>query len=230
MRNATLKFLSEETYVVPHHVHHRFADQPGDPYNPNGGWLYVYFARANHQSIATDLSPSDYARAASLLAHVGVVANTYAQYQRWGSIAHPLRTLVHFALNWFFWGAIFYAIGGMSLLTAVFGFGWVWTFSIRTFNFNGHHPKKAYRDGIDFDRRSHALNQFGPGLIAGEWHNNHHLFPKSARTGFLPGQIDTPWWIISAAHKLGIVASLNDQREEFLRDHAPAGDAILTLS
>ncbi len=230
LRNATLKLLSEETYVISHHVHHAFSDQPGDPYNPKGGWLYVYFARINHQAVATDLSPSDYARLTSLLSHTGMRINTYAQYQRWGSIAHPLRTIVQFALNWAFWGAVFYAVGGMPLATSALGFGFVWTFGIRNFNFKGHHPRLDYREGVDFDRKSRALNQLLPGLAAGEWHNNHHLFPKSARTGFLPGQIDIPWWLISGAHKLGIVSSVNDQREDFLREYAPTRDALFSLS
>ena len=63
-----------------------------------------------------------------------------------------------------------------------------------TYNFEGHGKGKDKRkEGIDFNTKDLSINQVWPGYAAGEWHNNHHLFPKSARNGFLPYQLDLPW-------------------------------------
>ena len=40
------------------------------------------------------------------------------------------------------------------------------------------------------------------------WHNNHHAFPKSAKLGLLPNQIDLGWGLIKAVEKLGLAARM----------------------
>jgi fatty-acid desaturase len=59
-QNLTLKAIPEEIYVLSHHVHHAKSDQPGDPYNANGGFLYCFLADVNHQLINCNLSETDY--------------------------------------------------------------------------------------------------------------------------------------------------------------------------
>jgi stearoyl-CoA desaturase (delta-9 desaturase) len=54
-----------------------------------------------------------------------------------------------------------------------------------------------------------------PGLVAGEWHNNHHLFPNGAKSGFLPYQVDLPWLFIRGLHRIGVVRSYRDYQAEF---------------
>jgi stearoyl-CoA desaturase (delta-9 desaturase) len=58
------------------------------------------------------------------------------------------------------------------------------------------------------------------GLLAGEWHNNHHLFPGSARCGFLPGQLDLAWVYIYSLRRLGMVAWYKDSKKEFLKKYS----------
>mgnify|MGYP003394196840 FL=1 len=94
VRNAVIKIVPEETYVISHHVHHRFSEQPGDPYNVHCGWLYCFLADTNHQAIRKDLSEKDYLQLCKLMAHTGIKLNSYAQYQRWGSLCHPLTTAI----------------------------------------------------------------------------------------------------------------------------------------
>ncbi|HEX4348301.1 MAG TPA: fatty acid desaturase [Vicinamibacterales bacterium] len=215
-RQLVIKVLPEETYVVSHHVHHAKSDQPGDPYNARGGFLYCFLADANHQPIEPNLSEVDYARVAGLLAHTGVRCNSYAEYQRWGSIANPYRTFAVAALNWAVWYAIFYAIGGAHLAVAIFGGACVWALGVRTFNYEGHgRGDDKRRDGVDFNRNDLSINQMWPGFVSGEWHNNHHMFPNSARAGFLPYQLDLAWVYISFLHRIGAVSSYNDSRPAF---------------
>jgi sn-1 stearoyl-lipid 9-desaturase len=219
-RNLVVKLVPEEIYVVSHHVHHRFPDTPGDPYNPQAGWLYCFLADANHQGIARDLDEREYERAGKLIEHTGVRINSYQQYRAWGSLCHPGWTILHFVANWSFWYGVFFLAGGHALAMTLFGASGVWALGVRTFNYEGHGKgADRKRAGIDFHQRDRSVNQLWPGFVAGEWHNNHHLFPNSARSGFLPHQVDLAWRFIHLMSVVGAVASYNDAKGEFYSQH-----------
>ena len=219
-RNLVIKVIPEEIYIVSHHVHHKYSEKPWDPYNVNGGWLYCFLADANHQAISRTLSEDGYARVARMVAHTGVKTNSYAQYQKWGSVCHPARTVFHYAFNWAANFALFYWIGGMPLAIAIFGMAGVWAFGVRTYNYDGHGRGTDRRqNGIDFNREDQSVNQIWPGYVAGEWHNNHHLYPSSACSGFLPYQFDGAWQIIRFWHKAGLVSSYRNDQKAFLASH-----------
>jgi len=219
-RNLVLKIIPEEIYVVSHYVHHQFSEMPGDPYNVHGGWLYCFLADVNHQSVARDLSEKDYVQLCRLMQDTGVRLNSYSQYQKWGSLCHPAFTIAHYLCNWVFWFGMFYLIGGFPLATALFGFAGVWAIGVRTFNYDGHgRGKDRKRDGIDFNKNDWSVNQVWPGYVAGEWHNNHHLFPNGARSGFLPYQLDLPWIAIRLLNHMGAISSYRDHKPVFLREY-----------
>lgn len=219
-RNLSFKVIPEEIYVISHHVHHQFSEQPGDPYNVHGGWLYCFLSDVNHHPIARNLSEKDYLQLTRLMNHTGVKVNSYAQYQRWGSLAHPARTVAHYALNWAAWFGIFYAIGGPSVAFAIFGMAVIWAFGVRTFNYDGHGGGKDKRvDGVDFNRRDLSINQLWPGYVSGEWHNNHHLYPNGARAGFLWYQLDLAWIFVRVYSLLGGISTYRDYKREFYRDY-----------
>ena len=220
VRNLVIKVIAEEIYVISHHVHHAYSEKPGDPYNAHGGFLYCFLADVNHQLIARNLSEHDYSRLSQLMAHTGVRCNTYAQYQKWGSLCSPVRTVAAFALNWAFWYGIFFLLGGHALAIALFGATGFWAFGVRTFNYEGHGRGVDKRQrGIDFNREDFSINQIWPGYVSGEWHNNHHLFANGARAGFLPYQLDLAWLFIRFYYAVGGITSYRDYKEEFLRDY-----------
>lgn len=215
-QNLTVSMIPEEIYVISHHVHHAKSDQPGDPYNAKAGFLYCFLADVNHQPIAKDLSQLDYTRVRLLMRHTGVKGNTYQQYQRWGSYANPGNTLICWMLNWSFWYLAFYLMGGHALACTLFGAAGVWAVGVRTFNYEGHGKGKNRKvHGVDFGTKDNSINQIWPGIVAGEWHNNHHLFPKSARSGFKPYQIDLAWYYIKLMSILGAVSSYKDFKKQF---------------
>lgn len=219
-RNLVLKIVPEETYVISHHVHHCKSDMPGDPYNAHAGFLYCFLADTNHQQISQTLSREDYPRVAALLKDTGVVPNTYEQYLYWGSIAHPVRVIANWILNWIFWFGIFVLIGGLPLAFACFAGAAVWAVGIRTFNFEGHGKGKDKRTkGTDFDWDDMSINQRWPGYVAGEWHNNHHLYPNSAQSGFLPHQVDLAWVYVWLLNKIGGVSAYNNSKKDFLEKY-----------
>ena len=225
-QNLVIRTFPEEIYVVSHHVHHAKSDEPGDPYNPQGGFWYCMLSDVNHQSIAKDLSEADYNKAAHFMRQTGVQINSYKQYQKWGSISTPAYTIGMWLLNWSFWYTMYYLIGGHGLATALFTGGMMWFIFVRAFNYTGHGKGEAkHVDGIDFDRRNLSINQTRPGLLAGEWHNNHHLYPASARAGFLPYQLDLAWVYIYSLYKIGAVSSYRDSKQDFLKRYVAQKNA-----
>lgn len=219
-QNLAIKTFPEEVYVVSHHVHHAKSDKPGDPYNPQAGLMYCMLSDVNHQAIAKNLSEEDYGRTARFLQHTGVWSNSYAAYQKWGSVASPLYTVGIWLLNWAFWYAVFYFMGGHGLACTLFSAALFWFVLVRAFNYTGHGKGHAkHVDGIDFDRRNLSLNQWRPGYFAGEWHNNHHLYPASARAGFLPSQLGLAWVYIYCLYKLGMVVAYKDNKKDFLKKY-----------
>jgi sn-1 stearoyl-lipid 9-desaturase len=219
-QNLVLKTFPEEIYVVSHHVHHAKSDEPGDPYNPQGGFMYCMLSDVNHQSIAKDLNEGDYYRASSFLKHTGVGINSYIQYRKWGSIASPFYTIRLWLFNWAFWFILFYMVGGPGLACALFSGAMFWFVFVRAFNYTGHGTgKDRHIDGIDFDRSNLSINQTRPGFFSGEWHNNHHLYPGSARAGFLKYQLDLAWVYIWIMNRLGAISSYHDSKKEFIKKY-----------
>jgi sn-1 stearoyl-lipid 9-desaturase len=218
IQNMVIKTFPVELYVISHHVHHVKSDQPGDPYNACGGLMYCMLADVNHQSISKNLSIQEYNKAANFISHTGVVTNSYSQYKKWGSISSPFYITILWSANWVFWYCIFYLIDGNGLACAMFGAAMFWMILVRMFNYTGHGKGEIkHKDGIDYDRRNLSINQIRPGLFSGEWHNNHHLYPASARAGFLPYQIDLAWIFIFMMYKIGIVSSYHDSKKEFMQ-------------
>lgn len=230
-QNLTLKIIPEEVYVVSHHVHHTLSDQPGDPYNAGGGFLYCFLADVNHQPISRNLCEKGYGKCVHLMRHTGVKANSYENYQKWGTIASPVRYTLGVLLNWAFWFTAFYLIGGMALVCALFGSAVIWAVGVRTFNYEGHGKgEDKRREGVDHNRNDMSVNQLWPGFVAGEWHNNHHLFPKSARSGFKPHQIDFAWCYIKFMSIIGAVSSYRDSKKQFLAEYCqPAAVTVVPV-
>jgi stearoyl-CoA desaturase (Delta-9 desaturase) len=219
-QNLVIKTFPEEIYVVSHHVHHVKSDVPGDPYNPKGGFMYCMLAHINHQRIAKNLDEADYAKVCAFLKHTGIGMNTYQQYKKWGTVASPAYTISLWLINWACWYGLLFLIGGHGLACAIFTAAMMWSMFIPAFNFTGHGKGKTkHVDGIDFDRTNLSINQTRPGLLAGEWHNNHHLYPGSARAGFLPYQIDLAWIYIFLLYKIGAVSSYHDSKKDFMKKY-----------
>ena len=67
-----------------------------------------------------------------------------------------------------------------------------------------HQPKSAllYVEGVCVQGQN--LPQLGLITCGEAFHENHHAFPNSAKLGFLPGQTDPGWWLVSTLEFLGL--------------------------
>lgn len=191
--------LREESYVIPHRVHHSMSDKPGDPYGPHLGWLGSYLGTESQQKMRRDISRAEFERLSKSLEHIGFIHNSHAQYQRTGSVENVWHWLARVAFVNVFWCMIAWWLAGAWGVQAWLSSVFFYSLLVRDFNFRGH---GGYFGEI---QPPHPLNQVFYGLIAGEWHDNHHVHPRLARCGQAWWQIDIPYGIIRLMHAVGIV-------------------------
>src|ERR1044071_3279610 len=98
----------EESYVIPHRIHHSKSDQPGDPYGPHLGWLGSYLATESQQKLNRHITQKEYDRLAKSLEHIGFPVNSYEQFQRAGSIEVVCYYVARAAFANLFWPALAY--------------------------------------------------------------------------------------------------------------------------
>jgi fatty-acid desaturase len=193
----------EECYVIPHRVHHWSSDEPGDPYGPHLGWLGSYLATESQQKFNRNISRAEYDRFAKSLEHIGFPRNSYEQFQRTGSV----ENLWHYAARTVFvnllWPAAAFAVAGWTGALAWFSGVFLYTFLVRDFNYRGHGGL------LGTQPKGIPLNQVFYGLVAGEWHENHHNHPRLARSGLAWWQMDIPYCIIKAMSLCRIVTHYN---------------------
>jgi len=219
----------EEIYALLHYPHHLYTDSADDPYGPHLGRLGSYVASGRFR-IDTKLTEGEYDRLKRLISHVPIVCSSLATFKRWGSVEHPIHYLGRLLFANAVWGGISYVIAGPSGVMVWYTTVFLFTFLMRDFNYRGHGGGRVrHRDAWDFSRDTLALNQWFYGLIASEWHNNHHMFPRSAKNGFLAGQIDVAFGMVVGLRWLGVVDSVNDHTSMF-RERIARSDEVMSYA
>ena len=105
---------------------------------------------------------------------------------------------VPLALALFAYGGIGFVLWGVGLRVAVSLAGhWVTVHFAHT---RGERP--FVQDDIAIDGRN--LPALGLVTFGEAFHNNHHAFPRSARMGHDPSQIDPGWWAIRTLAAFGL--------------------------
>ena len=197
----------EESYVIPHRIHHSKSDEIGDPYGPHLGWLGSYLATESQQKTNRNISRADYERLAKSLEHIGFIKNSYEEFQRVGSVEKVWHYLARVLVANLAWTSLGYAFAGWAGLLGWLSGVFFYSFLVRDFNYRGHGGFLGnHHPGV-------PLNHIFYGFIAGEWHENHHVYPRSARCGLAWWQLDVPYWIIRAMALSGVVVHLNAPAE-----------------
>lgn len=197
--------LTVTEYAAIHRCHHAFPDKPGDPHSPHlqegeglvkvlrglwhahSGWLFTgnLNLKDKIQRYASDLLADPVIPTLDRLHYVWVML---------GLILPALLGLVitrtwSGALTAFLWGGLF----RMFLQDQV-------EFSGRGIaHYFGNRPFEV--DGF-------SANNWTAIISLGEWHNNHHAFPNSAKQGLEPWQLDLSYLVIVALEKLGLVRNV----------------------
>ncbi|MBX2884242.1 MAG: hypothetical protein KTR32_30080 [Granulosicoccus sp.] len=210
-------FFGDDSYAIPHLVHHAKTDQAGDPYGPHIGWLASFLGPYINTCINPNISEKSYAAIRKRFSHINIKTNDYARFQETGIVESLWRFLIRKLIAQVLWISLSYYLGGVPFVFAYFAGVFVVLTIILDFNWRGHGGNFRFtkKEGWEFDQRTRALNQRIYGLLGSEWHDNHHHYPTSANNGFLPTQFDFSFWVIRTMKRLGIVSHYNDSTGAF---------------
>jgi stearoyl-CoA desaturase (delta-9 desaturase) len=197
---AGLSFGNAVHFAGKHRLHHRHADTGRDVHSPGQGWWQCWLG---------SLMDCGYSEAA--IRHEAAPWFVYpelALLYRCGSLPALLLCALLFALGGFSTMAIAGCLPAVLLLHQ----------SSAVNYFCHRHGARVFRTRDN--SRNHllvALLTFGEG-----WHNNHHRFPRSARSGLRWRQIDMFYWVICALEAVGLVWDVQRIPDHRLRSAALA--------
>ena len=190
-------------WVTIHRQHHRFADTDDDPHTPRRGfwdahflWTRERFLAASAPARVLQYAPDLEAQAFYRVLRDGVTLRLLLQ-------ALPLALWL--GVDGVLWGLVVRYVVTSNAIWSVNSVGHGWGF-------------RAYRR--DDQSTNHvwvALASFGEG-----WHNNHHAFPRSARFGLRPWQLDLGWWSLRGLERLGLAHDLRQPEAAEVACGSPA--------
>jgi stearoyl-CoA desaturase (delta-9 desaturase) len=200
-------------WVANHRRHHVFSDTAGDPHSPHhhGGGIGGELKGLWHAHLGwlfTARSTSSRRHSADLLADRDIVVLD-AMFPMWCALSLALP----FGLGWLLGGTLGAAV------SALFWAGLVRVCVLHhaTWSINSLCHMFGRRPFVTKDRSGNV------GVLAvvsmGEsWHNGHHAFPRSARHGLLPGQLDTSALLIRGFERVGWVGDVHWPTPEAIRN------------
>ncbi len=187
-------------WATMHRAHHRYTDQPLDPHSPRFGWLHAFNGWMFHARYPEHIDPA--AQGKDLLKD-----RLYRWLEQDG--------------RWYRSYALVVAIGLGFRVVLLLCFGWLVALASLAaavtvqqvpllLNVVCHLPKLGYKS---YSTGDDSVNVWWVALLtAGEgWHNNHHAFPGSARSGFKRFEIDPSWLMIRVMKSLGLVGWMHEE-------------------
>lgn len=188
-------------WATIHRTHHRYVDTPLDPHAPKYGLFNAHLGWLMRTEYASHVDPEVHAKDL-LKDRLYVFLEQGGDWHR----AHALVIAIALAfrvvlLLLFGWQcALASLLAGLAMLQIPL-----------MLNIACHARRLGYRN---FATQDDSVNVWWVGLLAmGEgWHNNHHAFPGSARSGWRWFEFDLSWIVISAMKRLGLVARVNDMK------------------
>ncbi len=193
-------------WATMHRAHHRYVDTPLDPHSPRYGLYNAHVGWLTPDTYASHIDP--HSQAKDLLKDP--IYLFLEQGGRWKR-AHTLSWVINVGLRLILWALFGWQIALASILAAVA----VLQIPLML-NVFCHIPKLGYKN---FQCLDDSVNVWWVALLAmGEgWHNNHHVFPGSARSGIRTHEFDLSWLTICLMQKLGMVSRINDPSPEKIR-------------
>jgi len=185
-------------WATIHRAHHRYVDAPLDPHSPRYGLHNAHFGWLTHHTYAEHIDP--HAQSKDLVSDP--VYRFLEQDGNW-TRAHALVFALALGFRVLIWVYFGWAAALASLLAAVA----VLQIPLML-NVICHIPKLGYKN---FRCLDDSVNVWWVAVLAmGEgWHNNHHVFPGSARSGLRAHELDVSWMVICAMRKLGLANRIN---------------------
>jgi stearoyl-CoA desaturase (Delta-9 desaturase) len=187
-----------------HRLHHRHSDDDADPHSPRRGlwWAHAGWVLVHTHDETEWPQVQDFATFPEL---------------RWLDRHYfvPVAALIGGLLAVGGWPAV---VWGFCVSTVVLWHAWL------SLNSIGHrHGSQRYRTSDDSRNNiAVAIATFGEG-----WHNNHHHYPGSARTGFYWWEVDLTYYALRGLAAIGVVWDLRVVPAAVRDRHA--GNPVLPL-
>jgi stearoyl-CoA desaturase (delta-9 desaturase) len=201
-------------WVATHRLHHRHADQPGDPHSPHfagdqptgglRGWWFSYVAWLYAYDFETQWAK--------------VVPDLYRE--------PDLLAIDRHFLFWLTMGLVVPGLAGAAITGTARGFvtGFLWGGVVRLFLYlqamflsNSFGHLLGNRPYVAADQSANVwwlgLPSFGSSI-----HNVHHAFPTSALTQLTLWELDPAGWCIAAMEVLGLAWDVQRPTAQQLRD------------
>ena len=177
-------------WVAQHRMHHAGSDTEKDPHSAKKSlwWAHMGWMLYFHPVFDNEDVLRNYTKDFSDDKYYNFLEDHFISIQ----VALGLVLLAIGGLPWVIWGIF---------LRLVFVYHCTWFVNSAAHAF-GYKTLKLENDL--------STNCWWVGLLAfGEgWHNNHHAFPKSARHGLRPWEIDITWMAISVLKKIGLAKNI----------------------
>lgn len=182
-----------------HRAHHKYTDTALDPHSPRYGLKNAYYGWMTKKTYPVHVDPE-------VLCPDLVKDPLYRFLDQGGHLykAHTLAAISGLLFRAGLWGlfgwriALASALAGAAVLQIPL-----------LLNVVCHLPRMGYKT---YARDDDSVNVWWVALLAnGEgWHNNHHAFPGSARSGLKPHEFDLSWLTIRLMRSVGLVSWMNE--------------------
>ncbi|RMG00219.1 MAG: acyl-CoA desaturase [Acidobacteria bacterium] len=173
------------SWVVTHRLHHAFTESDKDPHTATRGfyWCHIGWIFQGTAQSHSDETKKRYA-------------------------PDLMKDKFYLFLDDYYWlasviiGLVLLAVGGWTMvlwgicLRTVVGWHATWLVNSATHMWG---KRRFETNDSSTNNALIAAITFGEG-----WHNNHHAFPRSARHGLAPWEIDINWIQIKALEKIGL--------------------------
>jgi stearoyl-CoA desaturase (delta-9 desaturase) len=188
-------------WATIHRAHHRYVDQPRDPHSPRQrGWKYAYYGWLKEPGYPDYINPQIQSK--DLLKDP--IYTWLEQGGDWRK-AQKLCAKINLAFRCIVWLTC-----GWLVMVANFMAALVVQQIPLMLNVICHIPRLGYKN---YQTPDDSVNVWWVAfLTAGEgWHNNHHAFPGSARSGLRPHEIDPSWLALLIMKMFGLVSWMHEE-------------------
>jgi stearoyl-CoA desaturase (delta-9 desaturase) len=192
-----------------HRAHHRYVETPLDPHAPSQGIVKAY----------TFFTPFKYNEEVGTISkNKDLVADPIYRFLEQGGnwkTGYALNVFLCLLFRAVLWAAFGPIVAGASLLAGVFALNMPLALNVIC-----HIKRLGYRN---FETQDDSVNVWWMAIftLGDGWHNNHHAFPASTRSGVKWYEVDPSWLTLCLLRKLRLVSTMNEtSRSDISRWHS----------
>ncbi len=207
-------------WAAMHRAHHRYVDTPLDPHSPRYGIKNAHYGWIFHKGYPEHIVPGAQCpdlyndRVYRLLDCGG---DWHKAHILTGLLGTGFRVVLLVLFGWQV--ALASLLAGLCMLQIPL-----------LLNVVCHIPRLGYKN---YALEDDSVNVWWVSLLAhGEgWHNNHHAFPGSARTGMKWYEFDVSWWHISFLRQIGLATDVHEAvRKPDIKSVAASKEPVAVVS